>query len=128
MESCKPISETKVLPVNGKVLIKIVVKGLSTGILVSKSAVSSHDEKEYYIAGTSVDGFKIGDRVILDAQNISQNMIDDPDNKNSYKRYHDEWGKYKPGEKQAATQRTPKIDIVEYAIVHYNMINAIITK
>lgn len=125
-EEFKPVTSTGILPINGKVLIKIIVKGLSTNILVSKDAVGRNDGKEYYIAGTSVDYLKIGDRVLIDEHQITNSLVSDPYNTNSYKAYHDKWKTITKGNKFKEVDKTPKVDVIEYAVIHSNLINAII--
>lgn len=127
-EGFKPVSETSVLPVNGKVLIKIHIKGLSTKILVSADSVSKNEGKEYYIAGTSVDWLKVGDRVLIDDHQITNNLVDIPDNNMSYKSYVDRWKDIPKGDKFKQVDKTPTVEVIEYAIIHSNLVNAIITQ
>lgn len=127
-EVFKPVSETSILPLNGKVLIKIHIKGLSTKILVSADAVSRNEGREYYIAGTSVDWLKIGDRVLIDDNQITNNLVNDPDNDMSYKSYVDRWKDIPKGDKFKEVDKTPTVEVVEYAVIHSNLVNAIVTK
>jgi len=122
-------SETKIKPVNGKLLIKGIVTGLSTNIFVNKSSVATSDSRKYYIAGTSVEGFNIGDEVIFSDNIFNSNIINDPNNPDSYEKYSKNFKELeKIDDRMKLSKDMPKVNIVEYAIIHSNMIDAIITK
>jgi len=121
---------TSIQPRNNNVLVKIVTRGYPVVNVMSGSKAEKFDGAELYVAGTSVEDFKIGDRILLPAFVLqdTNNVVYDGDNKNSFPEIQSLIKSLTPNEYQSLIKKLSKVDIVSYIIVNANTITAVVDK
>ncbi len=117
-------------PVNGRMLIKVVTNDFPTMNLVSGSKPNRIGDIKMFIAGTSVSGYELNQEVLVDPAIISDssNKIFDNDNEFSYTNIKAHINGLKRSEYEKFVKTNPRVTIVEYVMVHYASIIAIVNR
>jgi hypothetical protein len=116
----KPISETNVIPQNGRVLIKVTNKNFPViGIINDKIPSGLDIDIELKIVGTARENFNIGDEVILSLNGMADdnNKIMDRDNERSMVKIKEHLDSLSHGERLELTTKGTTYEIIEYLLV-----------
>lgn len=118
-----PVSNTKLVPTAGNIVIRVDIKDYSTLGLMSKSKMSI-GESTFTIDGTSIETLPLNKKVVLaphlqgNASQSNLNFINLKDNKRSMRDVSKAYEELTNSDKDKFRQANPKVDLIEYAIVN----------
>ena len=121
--------EIKVIPVNGQVLIKKVIKDFPVLAITTGRIPNEIGEVEYLIEESSVHDYKKGDRVLIDDNIIKQGIVQkvyDIPNESDFLKVSNMIKGLGNKEKQDLIKDKTTFDIIEYLLIHNGSIVAII--
>lgn len=123
MSDFKPISNTKVIPVNGNILVKVELQGVSAINLLGNS-MPSYKKQIITVAGTSVETIPLNKEVIIN--NDAGKPINDPNNPKSLANIKKFYRELDDKGKREFRKNNRTVDSVDYMIVYSHDIMAII--
>lgn len=123
MSDFKPISNTKIIPVNGNILVKVELQGVSAINLLGNS-MPIYKKQIITVAGTSVETIPLNKEVIIN--NDAGKPINDPNNPKSLSNIKKFYRELDDKGKREFRKNNKTVDSVDYMIVYSHDIMAII--
>lgn len=128
----EPVSNTKVIPLNGVILIKAVFNMSSFKVYnwgtANFSLKDGDAEAKFYIDGTSIEALPLGVRVILENRIIDdpEIRISDADNKKSIRAIKAAMLELNNIEREQFHKDNPNVELHEYLLVMFHNVKAMI--
>lgn len=121
----KPVSNTRIVPANGRLLIRMEINNFSKIMLVNKDKAEFNASK-LTIEGTSHEDYPLNSEVLVDGFDIKDGMIHDNANAQCFKNISALYEELSREDKEQVYKDKATVDLVEYSLIRVGSVKAFI--